>query len=323
MNSNQVTIIGSGMVGCCWAIIFARAKFNVCMFDTDPSKKTDAVLKIVESKLDTLKKHNLLEESIEDILARIVGSSDLAEAVKTAYYIQECIPEDLSLKKDIFAKLDALVLPEAILASSTSNIPASQFTESLQSRNRCLIVHPINPPHIIPLVEIIPSPWTSSSVTESVRNLMIKVGQKPVTLNKELPGFIVNRLQYALLGECYRLVQDGYISPEDIDTTITEGLAMRWSFMGPFQTIDLNAPKGIEDYCTRYNQGISNVLKEEDNSAPFKPELTQILTQHQRSVYDIEQIPDALEWRDQKLLSLARHKIEDQKTIDKLFPTKK
>lgn len=322
MNLNQVTIIGSGMVGCCWAIIFARAKYDVCMFDTD-SSKTDGVYKTVESKLETLQKHNLLEESIETIVRRIVGSNDLSEAVKASFYVQECIPEELSLKKDIFAKLDALALPEAILASSTSNIPASQFTENLQSRNRCLIVHPINPPHIIPLVEIIPSPWTSSSVTEDAKKLMIKVGQKPVTLNKELPGFIVNRLQYALLGECYRLVQDGYISPEDIDTTVTEGLAMRWSFMGPFQTIDLNAPKGVEDYCNRYNGGISNILKDEDNNAPFKPELAQILTQHQRSLYDVDKIPDATEWRDQKLLSLARHKIEDQKTIDNLFPSKK
>jgi 3-hydroxyacyl-CoA dehydrogenase len=323
MNLNQVTIIGSGMVGCCWAIIFARAKYNVCMFDTDPSKKLDAVLKTVEAKLETLKKHNLLEESIADILGRIVGSANLADAVAASFYVQECIPEELALKKDIFGKLDAFALPEAMLASSTSNIPASQFTEDLHCRNRCLIVHPINPPHIIPLVEIIPSPWTTAGVTETVRNLMIKVGQKPVTLKKELPGFIVNRLQYALLGECYRLVQDGYISPEDIDTTITEGLAMRWSFMGPFQTIDLNAPKGVEDYCNRYNDGISKILKDEDNNAPFKPELAQILTQHQRSVYDVEKIPDAIEWRDQKLLSLARHKIEDQKTIDKLFPGKK
>jgi len=125
------------------------------------------------------------------------------------------------------------------------------------------------------------------------------------------------------MGECYRLVQDGVISPADIDTTITSGLAMRWSFMGPFQTIDLNAPKGIAEYCQRYNDGISHILKEEDNNKPFKPELIEILTQHQRSLYDVDQIPNVVEWRDEKLLSLCRHKKEEQTTIDNLFPSKK
>jgi 3-hydroxyacyl-CoA dehydrogenase len=323
MNSNQVTLVGSGIVGCSWAIIFAKAKFNVRIFDLDQSKIA-TLLDSAKQKLEMLDKYNLLQESVASILDRVVGFSDMSEALAHSFYVQECIPEVLELKLDLFAQLDQLAHPDAILASSSSNMPSSAFCQGLSvGRARCLVVHPINPPHLIPLVEIVPSEWTKAEVVASVRALMTLVGQKPVTLKREISGFIVNRLQYALMGECYRLVQEGVISPEDIDTTITAGLAMRWAFMGPFQTIDLNAPKGIEDYCNRYNGGIASVLQEEDNAVPFTPELIQRLTEHQRSLYDIEQIPRAVEWRDQKLLSLGRLKVEEANTIDKMFPAKK
>jgi len=222
----------------------------------------------------------------------------------------------------LFAQLDEIVSPQTILASSTSSIPASQFTQNLRYRNRCLVAHPINPPHVIPLVEIIPAPWTDPAVVTKTRDLMIRVGNAPVVLKKEIPGFVQNRLQYALLAEAFRLVEDGVISPADVDTTVIYGLAARWSFIGPFQTIDLNAPKGVSDYCQRYLGGIYNVLKQQDNQREFTQETTKKIDDHFRSKYSVEEIPQVTAWRDKRLMALASHQ-EEAKKIDQLLPRHK
>src|SRR5690606_10729784 len=132
--------------------------------------------------------------------------------------------------------------PATVLASSTSSIPASAFTEDLPGRHRCLVAHPVNPPYLIPVVELCGAPSTDAKVVEQARALMDEVKQKPVTVHKELEGFVLNRLQGALLREAFRLVQSGCVSVEDLDATVKDGLGLRWSFMGPFETIDLNAP---------------------------------------------------------------------------------
>src|SRR5690606_2084294 len=119
-------------------------------------------------------------------------------------------------------------------------IPASAFTEALKNRSRCLVAHPINPPHIIPLVEIVPAPWTDPAVVERTRALMNEVGQAPIQLTREVSGFVVNRLQGALLAEAFRLVENGVCTTADVDAAVADGLGLRWSFVGPFETIDLN-----------------------------------------------------------------------------------
>ena len=134
-----------------------------------------------------------------------------------------------------------LAKPEAIIGSSTSGLPASSFTADITGRERCLVAHPINPPHLIPLVEIIPAPWTKPDVVERTSALMKQIGQVPIRLKREIAGFVVNRLQGAMLGEAFRLVEDGICSATDIDAAVSEGLGLRWFFMGPFETIDLNA----------------------------------------------------------------------------------
>jgi len=174
MDFNQVTIIGSGLVGVSWAIIFARSKFKVCVFDTDTTK-FDSLFGNLRIKLGMLSKYNLCqEENIEEIISRVSVHTNIEESLKNSFYVQECVPEILSLKKDTFSQLDLLAHSEAIIASSSSNIPASQFTENLKFRNRCIVVHPINPPHIIPLVEIVPSPWTMNDIIKNTQDLMKK-----------------------------------------------------------------------------------------------------------------------------------------------------
>src|SRR5262249_20259952 len=155
------------------------------------------------------------------------------------------------------AELDRLAAPDAILASSTSTIVASRFTEKLKGRSRCLVAHPVNPPHLVPLVELVGAPWTSPKVIAKAKALYQAVGQVAIVVKKEVDGFILNRLQAVLLAEAFRLVEGGYVTPQDLDKTLKDGLGLRWSFMGPFETIELNAPGGIPDYCGRYGGPLS------------------------------------------------------------------
>ena len=170
-----------------------------------------------------------------------------------AAWVQENLPEEVALKRTVFAELDRLAPPDAILASSTSAIVASQFTADLAGRARCLVAHPVNPPHLVPVVELCGAPWTSEATLDRARadDGIARAGAGLV--RREIEGFVLNRLQGALLTEAMRLVADGVVSPDDLDKTMRDGLGMRWSFMGPFETIELNAPGGVADYCARYS----------------------------------------------------------------------
>src|SRR6202008_3917531 len=184
--------------------------------------------------------------------ARVRTAADLAEALAGAALVQENLPERVESKRAIFSELDRLAAPETILASSTSMIVASLFTENLKGRHRCLVAHPVNPPHLVPLVELVGSPWTAPETIQRAKAVYLAIGQVPIVVRREIEGFVLNRLQGALLAEAFRLVGDGVVSPQDLDKTVKDGLGLRWSFMGPVETIELNAPGGIADYCARY-----------------------------------------------------------------------
>jgi len=247
-------------------------------------------------------------KSAEEVRGRIKTFSDLNEAIKEVIWVQECVPELLEHKKKVFEQLDGLVDPKVILASSSSAIPPSAFTSHLANRNRCLVAHPVNPPHLIPLVEIVPSPFTDSSVVDRAREIMENVGQSPIVVKKEIDSFILNRLQGAVLNEAFRLVEDGYISPEDLDRTVKDGLGLRWSFMGPFETIDLNAPGGVADYVARYGSNMYALSKQQADPRPWQGQVVQSVTDARRSIIPVESLVDRGKWRDQRLMGLMSHK---------------
>lgn len=249
-NKKNVAIVGVGLIGRAWAAIFARAGWNVRL--TDPHAPTlEAAPKLILDELRALNRHGLADDP-EGAMTRIYVASSLADAVNDVNFVQENGPEKVDDKVALFAELDRLTAPDTILASSTSAIVASRFTENLKGRARCLVGHPVNPPHLVPLVELCGAPWTSPDVVARAREIYRAIGQVPVTVNKEINGFVLNRLQGALLAEAFRLVGEGYVSAEDLDHTVKDGLGLRWSFLGPFETIELNAPGGIPDYCARY-----------------------------------------------------------------------
>jgi L-gulonate 3-dehydrogenase len=246
----RVAIIGTGLIGRSWAIVFARAGWDIALYDRIAGAADQALAQIAND-LAELKSLDLIDD-VNGTAKRVRAAANLTDALDGATFVQENTSETVEAKRKIFAELDALAHPDAILASSTSSIVASLFTESLEGRQRCLVAHPVNPPHLVPLVELVGSPWTGPDIIARARQIYESAGQVPIVVKKEIEGFVLNRLQGALLAEAFRLVGKGFVSPQDLDKTVKDGLGLRWSFMGPFETIELNAPAGIADYCARY-----------------------------------------------------------------------
>src|ERR1043166_5913054 len=255
----KVAVIGAGLIGRARALGVARAGWGGAV--------AEARLKAVAEGLSALADHALADDSA-GAAARVRAAPNIAAALEGASFVQENVPETVDAKRAIFAELDRQAAPDAILASSTSAIVASLFTKELAGRHRCLVAHPVNPPHLVPLVELVGSPWTAPETIERAKAVYLAIGQVPIVVRREIEGFVLNRLQGALLAEAFRLGGDGVVSPQDRDKTVKDGLGLRWSFMGPFETIELNAPGGIADYCARYT-GFYRRLQ----SAPAGPEV--------------------------------------------------
>lgn len=310
----KIAIIGSGLIGRAWAMVFARAGHPVKMYDTAPGA-VEKALGLIEEGLGELKNAGLINDAPAVIIKRVSGAKSLEDAVGNADYVQENTSEKLEVKREVYRQLDAAAPAQCVLASSTSTIQTSRFSEGLNGKHRCIVAHPVNPPHIAPIVEISPAPWTAPEVVDKTRLLQESVGQVPITVNKEVEGFILNRLQAALLRESWRLVGEGYVSVDDVDKTIRDGLGLRWAFMGPFETIDLNAPGGIADYARifgpPYNQMMSNL-----DYPDWDEKLIARVEAQRREIMPHEKHAEREAWRDRRLMALVAHK-RAQDALDK------
>ena len=303
---DKVGLIGGGLIGQAWAVVFARAGYHVAFYDASPLTVEQAQVNIA-SRLDDLARFNLVHDP-KDVFQRIDWSIKPSDAVAGAHYVQENLPERLEVKREVYQELDQMIGHDTIIGSSTSGIPASAFTENLACRARCLVAHPINPPSVTPLVELCPAAWTEKSVVDCVFELMRHAGQSPIVVRKEVPGFVANRLQGALLTMALRLVEDGVCSAEDVDVAIRDGIGRRWSFMGPFETIDLNAPGGIADYMARYGGLYEDIERSSEGHVRWSEALAKRLESERRDHLPADKIAERSEWRDRRLMALAAHK---------------
>jgi len=320
MNTEKIGIVGSGLIGKSWAMIFASVGYEVMLYDVDPSQVKRA-LESIASELQEFEKDGTLrgELSAAQQTNLIAGTSSLEECVRGTIYVQECVPENLDLKIKVWTEIDKLVGEETILASSTSCIVPSKISSELKNKERFIVAHPCNPPYHTPMVELVPAPWTDQDTRQRSRNLMNSVKQGPVSLNRELPGFILNRMQYALLNECWRLIRDGVVSPQDLDVVMKDGMGMRYAFMGPMETIHLNA-EGTKNYCDRYGETIFNVSSD---SGPIPTGWRQESVEDRREVESLhramcqtipeDKLTDRRIWRDRRLAQLAKLKREMDK----------
>lgn len=297
----KIAIVGSGLIGRSWALVFARAGMDVTAWDPDEGTRARLDADIAAMLRDA----NMAEPAA--IAARIIGVPTLEEALAGADLVQESGPENAGIKRDLFARMDAAAAPETILASSSSALVPSVFSAGLTGAARCLVAHPVNPPHLVPVVELCPSPETAPDVMDRAEAIYRRTQQVPVRLTREIDGFVLNRLQAALLAEALRLVSDGVVDVEGLDDTVRHGLGRRWAFMGPLETIMLNAPNGATDYMARYGGPMGRLADDAAGGEAFSPTAAEALATAFPNLSDGAAIRNRQDWRDGELAALDAH----------------
>ncbi|XP_058644112.1 lambda-crystallin homolog isoform X2 [Onychostoma macrolepis] len=292
-------------------MVFLSGGYMVKIYDNKPGQASGAITEI-RKQLEELQQAKMLRGNLTaaEQLSLLSSHDDLQQALEGAFFVQECVFEDLEAKQTVFHEVENLVTESVILSSSTSCLMPSNVFSRVQNRTRCIISHPVNPPYYVRLVELVPHPETLPAVMELAYSLMTDVGQAPVRLRKEIDGFALNRVQYAIIAESWRLVQDGVISVKDIDLVMSEGLGMRYAFIGPIETMHLNAPEGMADYLQRYSEGIKRVLNTFGPVPDFSGEPAARIIKEICELIPAEQehLTSRRERRDQLLRGLAKLK---------------
>ena len=298
-----VAVIGAGNIGTAFALVFAVAGHEVRVFDSD-AKQRQSVEERMATSLQDLHEFGMTNEDVDRTLSRVLISSNVGDALAGASHVQECVSEDLGLKRSLFAEIDAIADEDAVLASSSSAITATEIARGLNGANRCLVAHPGNPPFLIRVVEIVPASFTSPDVVEQTCALMRRAALSPVVVRKEIRGFVFNRLQGALLREAYCLVRDGVASVDDVDTLIRDGLGLRWAVVGPFETADLNWRGGIAAHARFLGDSYAQMGAERGQHDPWTPELIRKVEAERRALLPLSQWEQRVRWRDRKILAL-------------------
>lgn len=301
---NVIACIGAGSIGRSWATLFAARGYKARVHDADPRVLESAFGSVRESLME-LERADAIE-SAEECFARVEFVPTLQQAVRGACHVQESIVEDVQAKMSVFATLDELVPADTVLASSTSEIPGSCFMQQLKGRDRCLVAHPVNPPHLIPLVEICPTPSTATRAVMATKQLMIRLGQQPILVTREIGGFILNRLQAAVIGEALHLVGEGFCSVEDLDKAITSGLGRRWASLGPFAAGHLNSDGGYAEYILKFERTLRQLTASLETDYSWDRTLIERIDQSCRELTQRRSIRELQLERDRKLIALRR-----------------
>jgi 3-hydroxyacyl-CoA dehydrogenase len=290
----HILCIGAGPVGCSWAASFLAAGHDVSLCDEDAAARARAVRRI-EAALGILAPQDRGQLTLLQRPEPALASVD---------HVQESISEVLTAKQDLFASLDGGLAPHATVGSSTSAIPGSAFLCGLRLSPRAMVVHPTNPPHVIPLVELCRTPETADATVSSVRALLATTGHVTVDVLREIGGYLLNRLQAALVCEALHLVQSGVATPADVDAVVATGLAPRWAMGGPFLTGHLNADGGYLDYMTRFADVWRGLVEGLHGRADWSEETLIAIDRDVRQRFGGIPFEHLLAARDQALLSL-------------------
>jgi L-gulonate 3-dehydrogenase len=252
-NPNAVAVIGAGFIGCSYVAVFARAGWEVRIYDADPTFRSAAKERVASLLKQTGHGDNLKNVSVHD---------DLEQSLDGVRWVQECTPENLDIKQSVFIQLDKLCPSEVILASSASALTMTAIAEKVSMPGRCVVVHPTNPPHLLRFVEIVAGANTKPHVVTEAAEVMRAIGQYPAVLHKEIPGFILNRLQVALEREAFKLLACQVASVQDIDAAVSEGLGPRWAALGPFAVEETNAANigvGLTKFRAYFNETMAEL----------------------------------------------------------------
>ena len=299
----HVTILGAGSIGLSFAAVFADAGANVHIVEPDSDRRAGIAggLATQTSAMDTA-----------GLLRKAGGSvavfDEVARASPNASLVLECGPEDLETKQKIFAELLRLSQEDTILATASSAITVSKIVPDPSHQARCVVAHPVNPPSVLRIVEIVPGPGTSFRTTTQASRLFGTAGFETVTLGREIEGFVLNRLQSAVLREAYRLVDEGITDVDGIDTIMRMGLGPRWALSGPFETAELNTPGGIKAHAARMGPAYQRIGEGRGETVDWNEALVGKIDAQRRDILPLDALPGRVAWRSSAVARLIKQR---------------
>ncbi|MEM2325672.1 MAG: 3-hydroxyacyl-CoA dehydrogenase family protein [Archaeoglobaceae archaeon] len=304
----KVACIGFGTIGSGWAALFAWNGLEVSVFDLNKDFIQNS-MKNVERALFLM--NNLFENKgkVETILKRIRVAETLEMAIEDADYVQESAAENYGTKKELFGKMDKVLRKDVIIATSTSGLKISEIQKAAEKHpERCITVHPYNPPYVIPLVEIVPGEKTSKETVNTTYEFMETLGKKPIVVQKNIPGMVANRLAAALWREAVNLVISDIASPEEIDKAIKYGPGIRWPITGIFLTYHLGGGlKGMEHFLSFFKSHFENLWKDLANWTEYPPNSFEKILEKMESYAAAKRTYEELtEERDKKIANLLK-----------------
>jgi carnitine 3-dehydrogenase len=307
----KVGIVGTGLIGASWAAQYLASGLDVIA--TDPAPSAESYLrKSVDEAWELLSEIGLASGANRD---RLAFAEDLGDAVSQADFVQENVPERLLLKSKVFAQMDEAASPDTILASSASGLTMDAIQSGCKHPERCVLGHPFNPPHIIPLVEVAGGAKTSEAVIERAMAFYASIGKKPIRLKKVLAGHVGNRLQAALYREVLYLVQQGVLSVEDADIAVSYGPGLRWGVMGPSLQWHLGGGSGgIEQFLKQFMDGFVGLMKKLE-MPDVTPELRQTIIDGVLKEADGQSVEQLAEAENKLVLELLAIRAKAGKTI--------
>ena len=299
--------MGAGTIGASWATFFASKAIPVKMYDVDASILENGVRKAQEN-LATIAEYGLLDRpTLDRATGNIRSSGSLREMVEGANYVQESILENYEVKKKIFHELDSLTSADVILASSSSGLLMSEIQSVTDHPERCLIAHPFNPPHLVPLVELVPGRRTDPELVQFVKSFFEGLGKTPVVLKKEAPGHIANRLAAALWRESIEIVTRGIASVEDVDKALYAGPGIRWALMGQHLIYHLGGGEGgYEYFIDHIGKAFGALWEDMPTWTEISDESKKTLVQGIEDAVGDKSLAELARWRDKKIVDLIK-----------------
>ncbi len=304
-------VVGAGVIGRSWARLFLQAGLRTFLFDPSPSQIKKALEWIQSGQQRGLEQHLLTPQDVQHQHELLAICHNLDEAVELAAYVQESGPEDLSATRKIYASLEEVSQPDTILASSTSALDMSAIAAELETPERCIVAHPVNPPHLIPVVEVLGGEKTDRKVVDETMAFLRSIGQTPVLLNFFLPGFLLNRMQAALVREAINLVRCGVADVDAVDAVIRDGLGLRWALFGPFGVANTNDDEGVRGYCTKFGRAYEELSRDLDLTSRIPADLVSKLGEGTDHMVHGAPPSECAEWRDAMVAAIRALKKEN------------
>ena len=305
MDVQSIGVIGTGVIGSSWAAFYASRGFKVKMYDVDPSFCQKGHRRAMDH-IGALRLGGLLsEKAAKKAISDMTTVNDFDEAVKDIQLVQESVAESYEIKQQVFKIMDAETPPDVILASSSSGLLMTEIQKVTRHPERCLIAHPFNPPHLIPLVELVPGERTEDHTICEMKRFFEGLGKVPVVLKKEAPGHIANRLAAALWREATDIVLKGIASVEDVDKALFAGPGIRWAFMGQHLIYHLGGGEGgMEHFIDHIGPAFEDWWKSMATWTSLPPEAKNILVGGVKEELRGKSLTEVTQWRDEKLIRL-------------------